>query len=161
MARILIIGCGCRGRILARELGTAGHVVRGTTRDPSRKPEIEATGAQAYVGDPNRVGSLIAALDGVTIMCILLGSATGSPDHLKTLHTNRLEMLLQRTIDTTIHGITYEATGAINQTTLTTGAELVQQKCNLNGIPHKILHPTSNNWLETSTGAIEALLAGK
>ena len=35
MARVLIVGCGGRGRALARELVAAGHTVRGTTRDPA------------------------------------------------------------------------------------------------------------------------------
>ena len=35
MARVLIVPCGCRGRALAARLAAAGHVVRGTTRDPA------------------------------------------------------------------------------------------------------------------------------
>jgi uncharacterized protein YbjT (DUF2867 family) len=159
MARVLIIGCGCRGQALARELITRGHAVRGTTRDPRRRPAIEATGAEAFIGDPDRVGTLIPALDRTTVMCVLLGSATGTPEHLTALHTTRLEMLLQRTIDTTIHGITYEATGTIPQKILAQGAELTKAKCTQNSIPHRILTPAPDQWLNTSIGAIEALLA--
>jgi Trk K+ transport system NAD-binding subunit len=41
LARCLIIGCGCRGRMLARELVKDGHAVRGTTRDRARLAAIE------------------------------------------------------------------------------------------------------------------------
>jgi uncharacterized protein YbjT (DUF2867 family) len=159
MARVLIVGCGCRGQTLARQLIRQGHAVRGTTRGTGRQPAIEATGAEAFIGDPDRIGTLIPALDGVTLMCLLLGSATGTPEHLTALHTTRLEMLLQRTIDTTIHGITYEATGTIANSILTTGAELVEAKCNHNGIPHRVLRTAPDQWLNATIGAIDALLA--
>ena len=74
MARVLIVGCGCRGRALARELATAGHAVRGTTRDRERLAEIEAAGAEAVVADPDRLGSLMAQLHGVSLLCWLMGS---------------------------------------------------------------------------------------
>ena len=32
LARVLIVGCGCRGRALAAELVAGGHAVRATTR---------------------------------------------------------------------------------------------------------------------------------
>ena len=77
MARVLIVGCGCRGQELARDLVAAGHAVRGTTRDPARTEAIAATGAEPYVGDPDRIGTLMDALAGVTILCWLMGSASG------------------------------------------------------------------------------------
>ena len=39
MARVLIVGCGCRGQSLAAALGE--HAVRGTTRSAERLPELE------------------------------------------------------------------------------------------------------------------------
>lgn len=159
MARILIIGCGCRGQALARELIGAGHTVRGTTRNPDHQAGIEATGAEAFIGDPDRIGTLIGALDRVTVMCHLLGSATGATEHLSALHTTRLEMLLQRSIDTTIRGITYDATGTIDEQILATGAELVEARCRHNKIPYRILTPEPADWLPTTAEAIESLLA--
>lgn len=161
MARVLIVGCGCRGQALARELISAGHAVRGTTRSSSHTAAIEATGAEAAIADPDRVATLLPALDRVSIMCLLLGSAGGTPEHLTALHTTRLEMLLQRSIDTTIHGIAYEATGTIDQRTLATGAELTQAMCRHNGIPYRILTPPPDKWLPATTGAIEQMLASE
>lgn len=159
MARVLIVGCGCRGQALARELTAAGHAVRGTTRKPERQRGIEAAGAEAFLADPDRVGTLIPAFAGVTVMCLLLGSATATRSQLTSLHTTRLEMLLQRSIDTTVHGLLYEATGTIDQEVLATGAKLVQEKCEHNGIRYRILRAEPKEWLTTASGAIEALLA--
>jgi Trk K+ transport system NAD-binding subunit len=41
LARVLIVGCGCRGVVLARSLLADGHAVRGTTRRPERAAVIE------------------------------------------------------------------------------------------------------------------------
>ena len=64
MARVLIVGCGCRGQSLARELVAIGHTVRGTTRDPERQRQIEASGAQPFIADPDRIGTLVPAFAG-------------------------------------------------------------------------------------------------
>jgi len=159
VARILIVGCGCRGQQLARELTAAGHAVRGTTRTPDRHEDIEAAGAEPVTADPDRIGTLIPAFAGVTVMCLLLGSATGPQDQITALHTTRLDMLLQRTIDTTIHGVLYEATGTIDENLLATGAKLVQTKCNYNGIRHEVLRAPEKSWLTEAQQKIEALLA--
>jgi saccharopine dehydrogenase-like NADP-dependent oxidoreductase len=159
MARILIIGCGCRGQSLARELRAKGHAVRGTTRDSARAREIEAAGAESFLADPDRVGTLIPTFAGVTVLCHLLGSATGTQHHLEALHTTRLEMLLQRTIDTTIHGLLYEAQGTIDENVLTEGAELVQRKCDESNIRYALLKAEPEAWLTVAVEAIEALLA--
>ena len=65
---------------LARELRAAGHAVRGTTRG-AHTAEIAATGAEPYVGDPDRIATLMDALHGVTIVCWLTGTirATWTP----------------------------------------------------------------------------------
>jgi uncharacterized protein YbjT (DUF2867 family) len=112
--------------MLARALAEQGHSVRGTTRDPERVPEIEAAGAQAVLADPDRVGTLIGALDHVSVALLLLGSARGTPDALAELHGPRLQMLLTRLIDTTIHGVAYEARGTVDPRLLQAGAAQVE-----------------------------------
>jgi len=103
VARVLIVPCGCRGRELARELVAAGHAVRGTTRTPARTHAIAATGAEPYVGDPDRIGTLMGALSGVTVLCWLFG---GVPD--PDLHGGRLRMLFSKLVDTPVRGVVYE-----------------------------------------------------
>ena len=113
MARCLIVGCGCRGLELAAALRSAGHAVRGTTRDPDRRTEIEASGAEPFIGDPNVVGTLAPALAHVGVACILLGSAIGTEEQLAALHGTRLDMLLERMLDTTVRGVVYQAAGSV------------------------------------------------
>ena len=103
MARVLIVPCGCRGQALARELAAAGHAVRGTTRDPARAEAIAAAGAEPYVGDPDRIGTLMDALTGVTVLCWLFGAV---PD--ADLHGGRLRMLFEKLVDTPVRGVVYE-----------------------------------------------------
>ena len=103
MARVLIVGCGCRGRALAAELAAAGHVVRGTTRDPAGAEAIAAAGAEPYVGDPDRIATLMEALPGVTVLCWLLG-----PVAAPELHGPRLRMLFEKLVDTPVRGVVYE-----------------------------------------------------
>jgi uncharacterized protein YbjT (DUF2867 family) len=103
VARVLIVPCGCRGQALARELVAAGHAVRGTTRSEARMAGIAAAGAEPYVGDPDRIGTLMGALGGVTVVCWLLG---GVPD--ADLHGGRLRMLFEKLVDTPVRGVVYE-----------------------------------------------------
>jgi uncharacterized protein YbjT (DUF2867 family) len=103
VARVLIVACGCRGQALARELVEAGHAVRGTTRNGDRVADIAAAGAEPYLGDPDRIGTLMEALAGVTIVCWLLG---GIPD--VDLHGGRLRMLFEKLVDTPVRGVVYE-----------------------------------------------------
>ena len=91
MARVLIVGCGCRGRALASGLAERGLSVRGTTRDPARLAAIEAAGAEAVAADPDRLGTLLRPLEGVTVVCWLL--ATAAPPQL---HDERLRSLLEK-----------------------------------------------------------------
>jgi nucleoside-diphosphate-sugar epimerase len=129
VARVLIVGCGCRGRQLARELVAAGHAVRGTTRYPACREPIAAAGAEPYVGDPDRIGTLMDALGGVTIVCWLLG-AVPDPD----LHGPRLRMLFERLVDTPVRGVVYEAA-------LPQGEEIARDAAQRWRIPVEIVEP--------------------
>jgi uncharacterized protein YbjT (DUF2867 family) len=103
VARVLIVPCGCRGQALARELVAAGHAVRGTTRSQERAAAIAEAGAEPYLGDPDRIGTLMGALAGVTVVCWLLGDVP-EPD----LHAGRLRMLFEKLVDTPVRGVVYE-----------------------------------------------------
>jgi uncharacterized protein YbjT (DUF2867 family) len=163
VARCLIIGCGCRGLELTRSLRAAGHAVRATTRDPARRTEIEAAGAEAFVGDPDRVATLGPALAHVGVACLLLGSAAGSHEQLTALHTTRLDMLLERMLDTTIRGIVYEAKGAVPAEILAAGTDRVRHACERSLIPYVVLTADpgdSGAWVRAAAEAVQrALLA--
>jgi hypothetical protein len=78
------------------------------------------------VADPDRVATLVPALDHVTVVCVLLGSAAGSADAIAALHGSRLEMLLTRLVDTTVQGVVYETRGSVDPALLASGAQLVE-----------------------------------
>jgi nucleoside-diphosphate-sugar epimerase len=162
MARILIVGCGCRGRALTAELRSRGHAVRGTTRDPGNLDAIAACGAEPVLADPDRVGTIVPALDRVAVLCVLLGSATGPVEQLRSLHGDRLEMLVHRSIDTTVRAIVYEAAGSVGQPILAAGAALVVTGCDFSRIPYRLLEheaaPPFEPWVTETAQTVEHLL---
>jgi hypothetical protein len=111
VARFLIVGCGCRGQSLTRELIAAGHVVRGTTRDPGRLTAIEAAGAEAVLADPYRLATLMPRVDGASAVIWLMGTANGSADSVEAVHSHRLESMLEFIVDTPARGMVYETGG--------------------------------------------------
>ena len=160
MARCLIIGCGCRGQTLSRELVARGHAVRATTRDPAHVPAIEAAGAEAIIGDPDRVATVAPALEHVGAAVILLGSATGSAEAIAALHGSRLDMLLLRMLDSTVRGIVYEAVGGVDSSILDAGAERVRTFCEGSRIPYALLDADSADWPAGAADAVENVLRG-
>jgi uncharacterized protein YbjT (DUF2867 family) len=141
VARVLIVGCGCRGQGLARELSAAGHAVRGTTRDPARTAAIAAAGAEPYVGDPDRIATLMGALTGVTIVCWLLGTVA-----IPELHGGRLRMLFEKLVDTPVRGVVYEAA-------LPEGRAIAHDASERWRIPLEVLEPAGD-----AKAAVERLL---
>ena len=127
MARVLIVGCGCRGQQLARALTADGHLARGTTRDPERVPQIELAGAEAIVADPFRLATITPLLAGVSVVVWPLGSATGSADEVEAVHGTRLESLLAKLVDSGVRGLVYEAAGDAPAELLAAGAVQVRR----------------------------------
>jgi uncharacterized protein YbjT (DUF2867 family) len=159
VARVLIVGCGCRGRELAWELRAAGHAVRGTTRDREHLAEIEAAGAEAVLADPNRLGTLMRELAGVTLVCWLMGSADG--ETAEGLHGPRLRTLLERLVDTPVRGVVYEAAGSVPAELLAAGAAAVREASARWSIPAEVVEAEPRDqeaWLAAMTGAVERLL---
>src|ERR1700712_2858642 len=106
MARVLIVGCGCRGEALARVLAERGHAVRGTTRDAARAAELESSGIESLVADPDRLVTMMPAIDGVSVVCWLMGTAEAPEPH-----GPRLESMLEHIVDTPARGFVYETGG--------------------------------------------------
>lgn len=157
----MIIGCGCRGRLLAGELIARGHAVRGTTRDPDRLAEIGLSGAEPVLGDPDRIATLTPALEHVGVACLLLGSAVGGRGELSALHGSRLEMLLRRMIDTTVRGVVYEVRGTVGPALLAHGSELLRDFCEESLIPYVLLEADPADriaWVQTATAAVDHVL---
>jgi uncharacterized protein YbjT (DUF2867 family) len=163
VARALIIGGGCRGLRFAEELRREGHAVRIVTRGDGRRPEIEAAGAECWIGDPNRLGTLRGVLDGVTIACWLLGGATGPEERLRALHNERLRAFLESAIDSTVRGLLYEAVGSsIPAGALAEGERIAREIAQRNSIPLAVLRADPADvprWLEQASGALSLMLA--
>jgi uncharacterized protein YbjT (DUF2867 family) len=163
MARILIVGGGCRGRELAGELAASGHAVRITTRSESGRAAIEASRAECFIGTPDRLGTLRDALDGITIACWLLAGASGGEDEVARLHSSRLEAFVSQLIDTTARGLVFERGASAGRWSeaLADGERVVRDLAEQNVIPLAVLADDirdSRVWLRGARTAIHRLL---
>jgi hypothetical protein len=59
------------------------------------------------------IGTLRYALDNVTVLLWLLGTASGPSEQVAALHGSRLRMMLEKTTDTTVRGVVLEAAGTV------------------------------------------------
>jgi uncharacterized protein YbjT (DUF2867 family) len=112
VARALIVGCGCRGRFVGRQLIADGWAVRGTSRREEGLAAIADAGIEAALADPDRPATILELVDDVAVLVLLLGSATGSEEELAAIHGPRLERLLEHLVETPVRGVVYEGTGA-------------------------------------------------
>jgi hypothetical protein len=133
--RVLLVGGGCRGLELTRSLVGDGHAVRVVTRSERRRAAIEEAGGECWIGDPDVVGTLRYALEGVTILVWALGTASGTAEQVAALHGSRLEMMLSKIIDTTVRGVVYEAAGTIAPGAFATAIAELERMGRLNEIP--------------------------
>jgi len=155
---VLIVGCGCRGRELAAALVAEGHAVRGTTRRPEAADAIEAAGAEAVVADPDRLATLLPALEGVSAACWLMGSVA-----VPALHGERLETLLETLVDTPVRGLVYEGAGSVAGELLGKGAALASAAAERWRMPIEIVdrNPADRGaWLAGMTRAVGRVLGG-
>jgi nucleoside-diphosphate-sugar epimerase len=162
VARVLIVGCGCRGQALASALVADGHAVRGTTRDRARASAIAEAGAEPYVGDPDRIGTLMDALAGVTILCWLMGSAMGDAERVAALHDGRLRMLWEKLVDTPVRGVVYEAAGSVDASALERGLAVARDAHARWVIPLELLTVAPeehDEWLAAARGCVARLLS--
>jgi len=157
--RVLLVGGGCRGLELTRSLVAEGHAVRVVTRTEARRGEIEAAGGECWIGDPDVVGTLRYAVANVTVLVWALGTASGP--NVAELHGSRLTMMLERTVDTMVRGLVYEAAGTVPAADLERGAAEVRRMGELNELPHVLLEADPRDgaaWTAAARAAIDALL---
>ena len=139
MARALIVGCGCRGRLLGTALLEQGWAVRGTTRSEPVLSEIAAAGIEPTLADPDRPGSVLELVGDVAVVHWLLGSAGGEAGPIAAIHGPRLERLLERLVDTPVRGFLYEAAGTVEPELLEGGAETVREAARRWRIPVEVV----------------------
>jgi putative NADH-flavin reductase len=159
--RVLLVGGGCRGLDLTRALVADGHAVRAVTRSEAHRAAIEAAGAECWIGDPDVIGTLRYALEGVTILVWALGTATGTEAEIAALHGARLEMMLTKSIDTTVRGIVYEGAGRIAQEAFAQGIAELDRVAALNEIPFAVMDADPADraaWVAAARHAIGRLI---
>lgn len=159
---MLIVGCGCRGRELSAALVADGYEVRGTTRDEANLGAIEATGAQGRVADPDRLSTLLPHIEGISVLCWLLGTLVGEPAVIAAVHGPRLESMLEELVDTPVRGVVYEAAGSVQAAWLERGAELVAQAGAAHRMPVEVVgqDPGEHSlWLGAMRDAVGRMLA--
>jgi uncharacterized protein YbjT (DUF2867 family) len=161
VARALIVGCGCRGRELGASLLEAGWVVRGTTRDEGSTAAIEAAGIEAVVADPRRIGEVLDAIEGVSLIFWLLGSARGPADEVAALHGARLERLLEEIVDTPVRALVYEVTGELDPERVTEAMQILREAGERWRIPFEVVDASGADhdlWREGMLAAARELV---
>jgi hypothetical protein len=96
------------------------------------------------------------------VALLLLGSASGTREQLEALHGTRLEMLLERMLDTTVRAVVYERSGSVPDDVLASGSERVGYACRRSLIPYVLLDADPDDhgaWLAAAMGAVEQGLA--
>jgi hypothetical protein len=154
VARILIVGCGCRGRALGRAL-SAEHAVRGTSRFAEGVAALEEDGIEGVVADPDRLATVVPALSGVTVVCWLMGSAVDSPE----VNGPRLATFAEHLVDTPVRRLVYEAAGPAGDDVLAIGAQIVRDASRTWHIPVQVVSTDPSDhgrWLEAMKEAVNA-----
>lgn len=156
-------GGSCRGLDLTRALVADGHAVRVVTRTEARRADIEAAGGECWIGTPDAIGTLRYALDNVTVLFWLLGTAEGGD--VCALHGSRLTMMLERVTDSTVRGVIYEAAGTVGTAALSAGAHEVREANRVNEIPFRLLQADPRGerraWLAATVGLVDSLLGAQ
>ncbi len=167
MARALIVGCGCRGRAVGKQLLAKGWQVRGTSRRKEGLAAIEAAGIEPALADPADPGSVLELVGDVAMLFWLLGSARGTDEELAAIHGPRLDRLIERVVETPVRSIVYDGRGTVDPILLARGKESVEAAAETWDIPVStiLVDPDDDAkwgdaeriWVETVVGAAQHL----
>jgi thiosulfate/3-mercaptopyruvate sulfurtransferase len=139
--------------------------VRVVASAPERREQVEATGAECFVGRPDRLATLRGSLEHVTIACWLLADASGDPQLVRALHGPRLEQFLCSAIDSTVRGFVYEIGGkVVAPDTLAEGWRIVLETATRNSIPAALLTADPldcDAWIAQARAVVNKLLEGR
>jgi nucleoside-diphosphate-sugar epimerase len=161
VARALIVGCGCRGRLVGKRLLAQGWEVRGTSRTEDGLAAIEAAGIEPALADPLHPHTVLELVGDVTIVLWLFASAKGAPEELSAIHGSRLERLMERLIETPVRGFVYEMKGTVDPILLEHGSEVLEAAGDTwrVGISCVFVDPRDPyDWAEVMTGAATGLV---
>jgi uncharacterized protein YbjT (DUF2867 family) len=155
MARALIVGCGCHGRELGAALAARGWLIRGTSRDPEGVTAIEAVGIEAAVADPDRIATVLDAIEGVSLIYWLFGGVA-APE----LHGPRLERLLEEIVDTPVRALVYELNEELEPAAAAAAFGALRAANERWRIPFEVVAAERGtaNWIEGMTAAAAELV---
>jgi hypothetical protein len=157
----MLVGCGCRGRMLAGALADEGWAVRGTSRTEEGAAAVAAAGAEGVVADPDRLGTITELIGDVTVLVWLMGSAPGEAG--ETVNGPRLESLLEKLVDSPVRGLVYEAAGTAPAASLASGAAMVEAASARFRIPARVLRADPVDpeaWVDAARAAVVSVLSG-
>lgn len=161
MARVLIVGGSDRGRRLAAALTADGLQVRMTTRDDTGLEAIAAAGAEPVLADPDRIGTLMDSLAGVTVLCWMMGVPEEGADAAGALHGDRLRMLFEKLVDTPVRGVVYEAAGTLPDAVYAQGREIAAHAAATWALPVATLDAdprAADSWLTEARACVTEML---
>ena len=111
------------------------------------------------MADPDRLATLVPALAGVTVVCWLMGTASGSPE----VNGVRLATLTEHLVDTPVRGLVYEAAGSVDSALLERGADIVRTASDTwhMSVGVVAVDPASyEDWVEAMRAAVGEVLSG-
>jgi hypothetical protein len=161
VARALIVGCGCRGRLVGKRLLAQGWEVRGTSRSKDGLAAIAEAGIEPALADPLQPHTVLDLVGDVAIVLWLFASATGSPEELSAIHGPRLERLMERLVETPVRGFVYEMKGTVDPILLEHGSEVLEAAGDTwrVGISCVFVDPGDpHDWAEIVAGAATSLV---
>lgn len=165
MRALIVGGSSQRARALAASLTAEGHAARMVTRTEDHRAAIEAAGGECWIGTPDRIGTIRMALENVTVVLWLLGTADGPPDQVEPLHGSRLKMMLEKVTDTTVRGFVYEGAGTLDTACYASGVAEVEWAHRMNEIPFRIIDTDPRGdqdaWIDAARGAVDSLLGAR
>jgi hypothetical protein len=133
-----------------------------TTRSEQRRREIQESGAECWIGTPERLATLKASIENVSVVCWLLGTASGTAEQIRDLHTSRLEFFLGQIIDSTVRGFVYEPLGcSFSEDLRACGTRVAHEISSRNSIPLRLIQADPEHqqrWLEDARAAIDSII---
>lgn len=161
MARALIVGCGCRGRMVGKRLLAQGWEVRGTSRSEDGLAAIDEAGIEPAFADPLQPHTVLELVGDVAIVFWLFASAEGPAEELSAIHGPRLERLMERLVETPVRGFVYEMKGTVDPILLEHGSEVLEAAGDTwrVGISCVLVDPRDLHvWAEVMAGAATSLV---
>ncbi len=135
--------------------------MRGTSRREEGLEEIDRSGLEPAMADPDRPGTILELCRDVAVVVWLLGSASGEEKSIRAIHGPRLERLLERLVDTPVRSFVYESAGSVDPVDLDGGRRIVLDASDRWRIPVAFIGDAAGRvgWAEQAAASVSGSLA--